>query len=265
MEVHMKAVTRTPAEAITLADLNTVEQLAAKYPEILTVPSLRWALRHRDEPTGCVKFVQSGRTRMTRTWLTSIVSHSAASKSTCWKSIFPTPLTKFENSREGKGLVMKADDAYSCPAYLSDGVQFDSFEDFVAHEKMLNELRAHDVVREALESFGAGEEISFAVVERARLRVVEILNETLERDTARIAQRMKSESGEAPPHLASLVRHRHISDTTPARLREWFEGTRQQPPLAANCFPGWVLLGERWRAFKIEHPDAKPPVGYEAP
>ena len=35
--------------AIALDDLDTVEGLAAAHPKILTVPTLRWQLRHRDE------------------------------------------------------------------------------------------------------------------------------------------------------------------------------------------------------------------------
>jgi hypothetical protein len=45
---------------MSLSDLYTVEQLAAEFPNILTVPALRWQLRHRDEnglaPAGvCVR------------------------------------------------------------------------------------------------------------------------------------------------------------------------------------------------------------------
>lgn len=36
-------------DTLSLADLNTVEQLAAEFPNILTVPALRWQLRHREE------------------------------------------------------------------------------------------------------------------------------------------------------------------------------------------------------------------------
>ena len=46
--------TKTPttaahAGAIALDDLDTVEGMAARYPRLLTVPTLRWQLRHRDE------------------------------------------------------------------------------------------------------------------------------------------------------------------------------------------------------------------------
>lgn len=37
-----------PAGAIALDDLDTVEGMAASYPRLLTVPTLRWQLRHRD-------------------------------------------------------------------------------------------------------------------------------------------------------------------------------------------------------------------------
>lgn len=35
-------------DRIDLDDLFTIEELAAKYPNILTVSTLRWQLRHRD-------------------------------------------------------------------------------------------------------------------------------------------------------------------------------------------------------------------------
>lgn len=35
--------------AIALDDLHTVEDFAAAHPKLLTVPTLRWQLRHRDE------------------------------------------------------------------------------------------------------------------------------------------------------------------------------------------------------------------------
>jgi hypothetical protein len=34
---------------LRLDDLSTVDDLAAKFPSLLTVPTLRWQLRHRDE------------------------------------------------------------------------------------------------------------------------------------------------------------------------------------------------------------------------
>lgn len=45
-------------DALSLNDLNTVDELAAKFPNILTVPALRWQLRHRDDnglAPACVK------------------------------------------------------------------------------------------------------------------------------------------------------------------------------------------------------------------
>jgi hypothetical protein len=37
-----------PTGAIALDDLDTVEGLAASFPRLLSVPTLRWQLRHRD-------------------------------------------------------------------------------------------------------------------------------------------------------------------------------------------------------------------------
>jgi len=36
------------ATAIDLDDLHTVESLAGQFPRLLTIPTLRWQLRHRD-------------------------------------------------------------------------------------------------------------------------------------------------------------------------------------------------------------------------
>lgn len=41
-----------------LDDLRTIEGLAQEFPQILTVPTLRWQLRHRDEnglSSACVR------------------------------------------------------------------------------------------------------------------------------------------------------------------------------------------------------------------
>lgn len=46
-----------PAGALALDDLHTVEDFAAAHPKLLTVPTLRWQLRHRDSnglATACV-------------------------------------------------------------------------------------------------------------------------------------------------------------------------------------------------------------------
>ncbi len=55
----MQTLQNSPAaEALSLADLNTVDELAAQFPSILSVPALRWQLRHRDEnglALACVK------------------------------------------------------------------------------------------------------------------------------------------------------------------------------------------------------------------
>jgi hypothetical protein len=45
----LDATHTTPDASLSLSDLNTVDELAAKFPNILTVPALRWQLRHRDE------------------------------------------------------------------------------------------------------------------------------------------------------------------------------------------------------------------------
>lgn len=38
-----------PTGAIALDDLDTVEGLAGRYPHLLSVPTLRWQLRHREQ------------------------------------------------------------------------------------------------------------------------------------------------------------------------------------------------------------------------
>jgi hypothetical protein len=40
--------TADPSIAIDLDDLHTVESLAGQFPRLLTIPTLRWQLRHRD-------------------------------------------------------------------------------------------------------------------------------------------------------------------------------------------------------------------------
>lgn len=52
----------TPAgDAMSLDDLSTVDQLAAAFPNILSVPALRWQLRHRDENGLSVACVRVGK------------------------------------------------------------------------------------------------------------------------------------------------------------------------------------------------------------
>lgn len=65
-------------EAIALDDLRTVEQLAAERPDILTVPAIRWQLRHRVQnglASACVSL--RGRTLISKSryerWLASRV------------------------------------------------------------------------------------------------------------------------------------------------------------------------------------------------
>ena len=50
-----------PAGAIALDDLDTVEGMAARYPQLLTVPTLRWQLRHRDSNGLAVACLPLGR------------------------------------------------------------------------------------------------------------------------------------------------------------------------------------------------------------
>jgi len=55
---ELEATPTTANNALSLGDLTTVEDLAAAYPAVLTVPALRWQLRHRDEnglAPACVK------------------------------------------------------------------------------------------------------------------------------------------------------------------------------------------------------------------
>ena len=42
-------MTNITNESLALDDLHSVDELAAKYPKILSVPTLRWQLRHRQE------------------------------------------------------------------------------------------------------------------------------------------------------------------------------------------------------------------------
>lgn len=50
-----------PVGAIALDDLDTVEGMAARYPRLLTVPTLRWQLRHRDSNGLAVACVPLGK------------------------------------------------------------------------------------------------------------------------------------------------------------------------------------------------------------
>lgn len=45
----MEQLSTPQADAVPLADLRTVEALAAEYPNILSTEGLRWQLRHRAE------------------------------------------------------------------------------------------------------------------------------------------------------------------------------------------------------------------------
>lgn len=52
---------QSTADTMSLNDLNTVDQLAAAFPNILSVPALRWQLRHRDENGLAVACVRVGK------------------------------------------------------------------------------------------------------------------------------------------------------------------------------------------------------------
>jgi hypothetical protein len=40
---------QTPTDTLQLEDLHSIQELAARFPEILSVPTLRWQLRHRQD------------------------------------------------------------------------------------------------------------------------------------------------------------------------------------------------------------------------
>lgn len=45
---HQRTTVQPLADAMALDDLFPVEDLARAFPRLLTVPTLRWQLRHRD-------------------------------------------------------------------------------------------------------------------------------------------------------------------------------------------------------------------------
>lgn len=53
--------TNTPDDAFELSDLRTVEALAAERPDVLSVSTLRWQLRHRDANGLAAACVQIGK------------------------------------------------------------------------------------------------------------------------------------------------------------------------------------------------------------
>jgi len=58
MQAAISSTSPLPAGAITLDDLYDVEDLAATYPNILSVSTLRWQLRSRDAnglATACLR------------------------------------------------------------------------------------------------------------------------------------------------------------------------------------------------------------------
>ncbi len=65
-----------PLPAIALGDLYDIKKLADEYPHLLTVPTLRWQLRHRDTnglAIACVRVGKKLRISKTRyeSWLAS--------------------------------------------------------------------------------------------------------------------------------------------------------------------------------------------------
>lgn len=53
--------TENTPEALPLDDLHTISELAKQYPTILSVPTLRWQLRHREQNGLAVCCVQIGK------------------------------------------------------------------------------------------------------------------------------------------------------------------------------------------------------------
>ena len=60
MEIKSTAV-RESSGTIPLNDLRTIESFASEHPEFLTVPTLRWQLRHRDSNGLASATVQVGK------------------------------------------------------------------------------------------------------------------------------------------------------------------------------------------------------------
>ena len=70
------------------------------------------------------------------------------------------------------------------------------------------------------------------------------------------------------PKATIRRRRRDPADDIPADLAAWFAGEPRpegEPatPWSALVFPDYVLLAERWRAWKKANPAAKPPAGFE--
>ncbi len=63
-----------------------------------------------------------------------------------------------------------------------------------------------------------------------------------------------------------VIRPRRRAGTggLPLDLREWFAGERMNgTPWSAMIYPDCVLLRERWQVWLRQHPEARPPSGYE--
>jgi hypothetical protein len=53
------------------------------------------------------------------------------------------------------------------------------------------------------------------------------------------------------------------ADDIPKALQQWFAGELDSPPWCALVYPSFMLLKERWLAWKSTRPDARPPAGHE--
>lgn len=49
----------------------------------------------------------------------------------------------------------------------------------------------------------------------------------------------------------------------PAELSAWFAGETSEAPWSALVYPDDALLHERWQQWQADHPNARPPAGWE--
>jgi hypothetical protein len=64
------------------------------------------------------------------------------------------------------------------------------------------------------------------------------------------------------PKQARRARRRATAESLPPDLVGWFSGATSEVPWSADLYPDHVLLPERWRSWKLAHPDARPPRGW---